>query len=382
MYSKLKNWWRQLPQASETDGIEDILDAKATFAADLRELLEDLADFAATHNLNAVTERIDGLIAARKALGQYGFDQISARRLRQLRRYLQPGRLASLSAVARMMLRKHELQADLLGGNMWGKSLRAQSKAVREIDTRIVSLIGGRVETALVRLNNRAVSGLVAAGSLAVEPIGRAAELAADILDHPGKRYRLPRITARLIRGFLSRDALYRTGLETSWGFRLYLPGTGGFIGNWGLWHMLYTGTLRDYQAMAVPFRNNPGSTAAADFGTLTVNRPGFGYGSATPLASAYLDRARYKLLIGRDGIAYIRIGYWEGRGPYFTISASIPITPFMNVTWNASMFSPGFGPLVTWSTPLARRLRSFTDRIVGRAVAPFRRVWDRVRGR
>ncbi len=124
---------------------------------------------------------------------------------------------------------------------------------------------------------------------------------------------------------------------------------------------------------MAVPARINPRATIASPFGVATYNRPGFGAGASLPFASTYLDAARYKLLFGFDGVGYVRIVDWEGRGPYFTISASIPVWLGTSITWNASIFSPGFDPLVRKSTPLARKVRVWTDRYIDALKRPFK---------
>lgn len=164
---------------------------------------------------------------------------------------------------------------------------------------------------------------------------------------------------AWILQQFCSYDAILHTGIETSWGFRFIIPGTGGIGVNFGAWIMFYSGNLHDYLAQAVPMRVNPGFTFATAVFVWTVNRPGIGYGPSLPWGNAYVDPQRYKLLLGFDGVGYVRTGEWRARGPYATISGSMPFIPLVRITWNASIFSPGFVPLVRWSTPLAERLQA-----------------------
>ena len=106
----------------------------------------------------------------------------------------------------------------------------------------------------------------------------------------------------------------------------------------------------------------NPGVTIATPFWIGTYNRPGIGMGPSLPLGNAYLDAQRYKLLLGADGVGYVRVGHWEGRGPYGTVSGSFPLFPGIRGTWNASLFSPGLEPVVHRSTPLARWIRAKSE--------------------
>jgi hypothetical protein len=247
---------------------------------------------------------------------------------------------------------------------------------LRAIDGRLAKIVSGKTLAFLASINNRLVLSIANGLHYAIQPIG----LIAEIVSRPLKSSRhwytggsVARFFGHMIDGFLSREALTRTGLETSWGVRLIVPGTAGFFGNAGPWAMFYTGQIRDYQAMSVPFRVNPGVTVATDIATFTWNRPGFGAGTATPLASGYVDSARSKLLVGRDGILYVRVGEWEGRGPYFTVSAFIPLLPWMHITWNFSIFSPGWAPLVKWSHPVVIWVRAQADWLWRTATKPFK---------
>jgi hypothetical protein len=165
-----------------------------------------------------------------------------------------------------------------------------------------------------------------------------------------------------VLRQFFSYQSILNTGVETSVGFRFVIPGTGGLGANAGLWVMMYSGTLRDYLAQAVPMRINPGATLATAFFVTTLNRPGFGFGPSVPWGNAYVDAYRYKLLVGFDGVGYVRTGEWRGRGAYSTISGSLPFMPAMRFTWNASVFSPGFVPLVSRTTPAAMKLQKHAE--------------------
>lgn len=178
----------------------------------------------------------------------------------------------------------------------------------------------------------------------------------------------------RFISQFLTYEALLLTGVETSWGFRFVIPGTGGVGINAGGWVMFYSGSLMNYLTMSVPMRINPGATLATAVFVWTVNRPGVGAGPSMPWASAYVDAQRYKLLIGIDGVGYGRIGEWKGRGPYATISGSLPFVSGIRITWNASVFSPGFLPMVEASTPYAERLQDMTERMQLRVLGLFKR--------
>ena len=179
---------------------------------------------------------------------------------------------------------------------------------------------------------------------------------------------------ASILERFASKDALLRSGLETSVGFRFVIPGTGGLIANAGLWIMIYSGSLQGYLTRSNPMLLNPGFTLATPVWILTWNRPGLGMGPSLPFGNAYLDSQRYKLLLGADGVGYVRVGYWEGRGAYGTVSGSFPLMLGLRGTWNASLFSPGLEPVVARSTPLARWIRA-------KSVSLHRRLFGKVFG-
>ena len=164
---------------------------------------------------------------------------------------------------------------------------------------------------------------------------------------------------ATVLERFASVEALMISGMETSVGFRFVIPGTGGLIANAGLWMMIYSGSLTGYLTRSNPMLWNPGFTLATPIWIATWNRPGLGMGPSLPFGNAYLDAQRYKLLIGADGVGYVRVGHWEGRGAYGTVSGSFPLVPGLRGTWNASLFSPGLEPIVRRSTPLARWMRT-----------------------
>ncbi|MGC3939869.1 hypothetical protein ACOTTU_18835 [Roseobacter sp. EG26] len=180
--------------------------------------------------------------------------------------------------------------------------------------------------------------------------------------------------TAGILRQFFTHEALLYTGLETSWGFRVVIPGTGGIGANMGGWVMLYSGSLKNYLSDAVPMRINPGFTLATAVFVWTFNRPGIGFGPSVPWGNAYVDAHRYKLLIGFDGVGYVRTGEWRGRGPYSTVSGSLPLMPGIRITWNASVFSPGFVPLVRYSTPFAQRMQKHAEGLTNWIASPFKK--------
>ena len=300
-----------------------------------------------------------------KALDHYAYYLLPARRLLQLHNKLDQLSADDLGRVAAVIRKKLELQTAFLNDTIHRQKIPAAALWLRDLDNELASLLASRAEKVLVRANNTAVGMLANGAHLAIQPIGWTAEQVAKPLmasNHWITGGRVSRVLGTTIHGFLSRSSLARTGFETSWGVRFIVPGTVGFFGNAGPWIMFYTGQIRDYQAMAVPFRVNPGATLATDIATFTINRPGFGAGTATPIASGYVDSARSKLLIGRDGVLYVRVGIWEGRGAYFTISAFIPLLPWMHITWNASIFSPGWEPLVRWSHPMTIWVRGQAD--------------------
>ncbi len=176
-----------------------------------------------------------------------------------------------------------------------------------------------------------------------------------------------------LLDSFASSEALLKTGLETSVGFRLVIPGTGGLVANMGLWVMFYSGSIAGFLTRSNPMLVNPGVTIATPFWIGTYNRPGIGMGPSLPFGNAYLDAQRYKLLLGADGVGYVRVGHWEGRGPYGTVSGSFPMFPGVRGTWNASLFSPGLEPVVHRSTPLARWIRAKSEAASNRLTRLFR---------
>jgi len=190
------------------------------------------------------------------------------------------------------------------------------------------------------------------------------------------------RARAWVLENFLSYDALRHSGVETSWGFRITPPGDPlGLAFNTGPWVMFYSGSLHNYQSGAVPYRINPGATVAFPNYVFTINRPGLGSGPATPAASAYVDSSRYKLMVGRDGWIYVRVGDWESRGPYFTFSANIPLNTNLKISYNFSLFSPGFGPMANALYPYAKRVQAWNIRANHRLGAPFRWVWRVMKG-
>lgn len=300
-----------------------------------------------------------------KALGHYAYDLFPARRLKQFAARVDEMTAQEIAELSSHIGEKLALQTALLDEKIEPYRVPASAFQLRALDNMLSQRLASPAEAAAIRVNNAATAVLANAAYAAIQPVGWTAEQIARPLmasRHWITGGKVSRGLGHIIHGFLSRDSLARTGLETSWGVRFIVPGTVGFIGNAGPWVMFYTGQIRDYQAMAVPFRINPGATLATDVATLTMNRPGFGAGTATPIASGYVDSARSKLLIGKDGVLYIRVGEWEGRGAYFTVSAFIPLLPWMHITWNFSVFSPGWQPVVRWSRPAIIWVRGQAD--------------------
>ncbi len=357
--------------------IEDIVRHREAFHDRLNGALDLAAGALAIGDRADPGEHLDAVLEHARALGHYAYDLFPSRRLKQFR-----AKLGSLSPeqkreVAQLIRSHQDLQALVISGTVPEQEISQLASNLRALDTALASILAPPSERAAVLINNAATGGLARLIHAAIQPIGWSAEQVSKPLKSADSWYKggkLARGVGDVLDGFLSRDSLAKTGFETSWGIRLLVTGTVGIYGNAGPWVMAYTGRLRDYQAMAVPFRINPGATLATDVATFTWNRPGFGAGSATPLASGYVDGARSKLLIGRDGIAYLRIGEWEGRGPYFTVSAFIPLLPWMHITWNASIFSPGWAPLVTWSRPAVIWVRGQADWLYRTATKPFGR--------
>lgn len=174
---------------------------------------------------------------------------------------------------------------------------------------------------------------------------------------------------------FFSYQSLRKTQFETSWGWRHYIPGTLGMAGNMGGWVMMATGNLDDLQGLSEPMRVNPGATFYLPWVVGTANRPGFGWGPVTPIASAYTDKHRFKLLVGIDGVLYVRVGEWAHRGSYFTVSASIPVLPGTSITWNASLFSPGFELLLRYVTPYSHKIQHYSEIFYAKVSYPVKLV-------
>ncbi|MEP2981625.1 MAG: hypothetical protein ABJO86_19200 [Lentilitoribacter sp.] len=310
-----------------------------------------------------------------RALKHYAFDLLPPRRLEQFAKLVSTLSDDEIRKIAVLINQRIIYQTAILKNDITSGHIAEMAYKLRLVDTDLAHYLAGSFESAMTRVNNKVTIVLVNMTHALIQPIGWAAEQIARPMmasTHWITGGKVTRIIGQTIHGFLSRESLAKTGLETSWGTRFIVPGTVGFIGNAGPWVMLYTGQIRDYQAMSVPFRINPGATLATDVATLTINRPGFGAGSATPIASGYVDSARSKLLIGRDGVLYVRVGIWEGRGAYFTISAFIPLLPWMHITWNASLFSPGWEPLVRWSHPFTIWVRGQADWIWTKIKKPF----------
>lgn len=310
---------------------------------------------------------LEQMIEARLSLGVLGHDRLEVKRLRALRdRFAaaDPEKRVILHAAALEFLDLRDaIHAAAPGAPRLDRLVPAIRAAETALDELLFERRPGQVRRGFDAVARRGVDGL----DRTFRIVGRVAAAAAQPLSRVGGRSlpaRAVRGAGALIDGFLSYESLRRSGLETSWGVRTYIPGTFGVTGNAGPWVMAYSGRLIDAQARTQPMRINPGATLATPVWIGTVNRPGLGAGGAFGAASAYIDRARYKLLLGIDGVLYVRIGDWVGRGPYFTVSASIPITPMTSVTWNASLFSPGFAPLVRWSTPIAFWVRRRTMRL------------------
>ena len=85
--------------------------------------------------------------------------------------------------------------------------------------------------------------------------------------------------------------------------------------------------------------------------------------------------------MIGRDGWIYVRVGDWESRGPYFTFSANVPLSPILKISYNFSLFSPGFGPMANYLYPHAKRVQAWTIRLNRALGTPFRKAWGGIKG-
>lgn len=365
---KLKSKLKSLGSASKKnadDLIAEIHSLRAQYASHLDAALKQAGDLSDPDSRTKLQSELRQAAEKAKALKHYAYDLFPARRLKQFATKAAKMSAAETQQVADLIQQRLELQTAFVRDEVPAEKAVAASRMLRMIDTKLTSLLASPQEWAMVRVNNQVVLGLTNLAFWSVQPVGWAAEQVARPLmasNHWITGGKVSRLIGSAIHGFLSRDSLVRTGFETSWGVRLIVPGTVGFLGNAGPWVMFYTGQIRDYQAMQVPFRINPGATLATDIATLTMNRPGFGAGTATPIASGYVDSARSKLLVGRDGVLYVRVGIWEGRGAYFTVSAFIPLLPWMHITWNASVFSPGWEPLVRWSHPATIWVRGQAD--------------------
>lgn len=357
-----------------------IRDTRATYAEKFEAAMHIAENFDADARPSLITV-LEGALDARKRLGLYGFDLFPARRLRQVLTWSRRAVPHRVSAVGKLLRQRQAAQQVLLQGQMSDSNRVETARVLRRLDSEIALIVASRVENGVIRVNNRAMVTLTKVLASAVGPVGLGFEWLSERMKRANgilQGGKLVRGMGWVIGAFLSRESLYRTGFETSWGFRAIIPGTEGFLGNVGPWVMFYSGSLRDYTSMAVPFRVNPGFTIATDIGTITQNRPGFGAGTATPLVSGYVDKARSKFLLGRDGVIYIRVGEWEGRGPYFTISAFIPLTSVIRITWNFSIFNPGWAPLVEWSKPLTLWVRAQSDWLWDKIKKPF--VWMRTK--
>mmetsp|Transcript_6900 Transcript_6900/g.10937 ORF Transcript_6900/g.10937 Transcript_6900/m.10937 type:complete len:389 (-) Transcript_6900:33-1199(-) len=373
--SKLKSFGSASVQNAE-DLIKEIEQHRSEFATHLDAALCAADADPANQDVGQISAHLKEALKHSKALGHYGYDLFPKRRLKQFVGKLNQMSGSAIVQVAQNAKDRLALQKAMLDGAVPHNEMPAAAMQLRALDSELAGLLASRTESVATRVNNTLVATLANTVHAATVPVGWTAEQVARPLKASRRWYTGGKVTRGLghvIDGFLSRDSLSKTGLETSWGVRFIVPGTVGFLGNAGPWVMFYTGQIRDYQTMAVPFRINPGATVATDVATFTWNRPGFGAGTATPLASGYVDSARSKLLAGRDGIAYIRVGEWEGRGAYFTVSAFIPLLPWMHITWNASVFSPGWMPLVRWSRPAVIWVRGQADWLWRKVTAPIR---------
>lgn len=377
--SDIKNKIKQLGSVSQRnaeDMLAELQSHRAGYVAAFYEALEHAARGPARGDRGPLRHALISAERHARALGLHGYDLFPRRRITQFLKRLDRLEASRLASLARKIERRQYLQAQLQAPNQDPVERMSMTRELREVDSEIADDLASDAEAALTVVTNSLMVPLVLAADAAIQPIGAVAEWIASALKSSRRWYtggKVARGFGHVIEGFFSRESLARTGFETSWGVRFIVPGTAGFLGNIGPWVMLYSGQLRDYRTMSVPFRVNPGATLATDVATFTINRPGFGAGTALPLTSGYVDAARSKLLIGRDGIAYIRIGEWEGRGPYFTISAFIPLLPWMNITWNASIFSPGWAPLVSWSRPAVIWVRGQADWLWRQLSAPSR---------
>ena len=225
-------------------------------------------------------------IAILRTLGQYSFNLFPSRRLKQFDRKLDTLNGNQIAEIAGMIRERQELQASLLTGVVPQSKIPSVTYQLRAADTRLAAMLAPRSERMVTAVNNAIIVAIANTVHALIQPIGWGAEQLARPLKASNRWYtggRVTRAIGTILEGFFSRDSLARTGFETSWGIRFVIPGTVGFLGNAGPWLMAYTGQLRDYQAMAVPFRINPGATVATDLATFTWNRPGFGVRPTQP---------------------------------------------------------------------------------------------------
>ena len=375
--SNITRKFKELGTASQRNAEEmlaELQSHRANFAAQFYDAIDEAARGPERGERGELRHALVEAERHARALGQYAFDLFPRRRIVQLLKRMDRLNGTQLAALAANIQRRQMLQGKLRAADGDPEEVASMARELRELDSTIADVLASDAEAAMTTVVNSVMGPLVNIADAAIQPVGAVSEWVASGLKSSRRWYtggKLARGLGHVIEGFLSRESLARTGFETSWGVRFIVPGTVGFLGNAGPWVMLYSGQVRDYRSMAVPFRVNPGATVATDVATFTWNRPGFGAGTATPLASGYVDAARSKLLLGRDGIAYIRIGEWEGRGAYFTVSAFIPLLPWMHITWNASIFSPGWTPLVTWSRPAVTWVRGQADWLWRKITAP-----------
>ncbi len=346
---------------------------------DYDRILISLLELADNGSASGLRVLLNQLLEARKKTALMGFRNLSARMIKRMINISAHGNDAPIHAMLRQLHRYLALQNRMIN-DQWKNPQGARELAQKLRDARgeLYRLTSTRKHT-VGDVREAMGATLVFAVDKGIQQISRAAEVLDTRRQHSMSKS-LPAGGRRafadwLFNQFLSYRALRHTSLEMSWGLRTYVPGSFGFGVNIGPWVMLYSGSVHDYQSQTVPMRINPGATFATPLGVVTYNRPGWGSGPSLPFASAYLDSQRYKLLIGFDGILYVRLGEWEGRGPYVTVSASVPVWPAISLTYNLSIFSPGFSLLVHRSTPIARKIRALTDRYINIVLAPFRAI-------
>lgn len=309
-----------------TEGTEAASDLHREFDKTLASLLNNVE----MTSVADVARLAEELVTRRRALGWRGFRYLSVADLKRLQRALARADEQQARAVIERLRTYLDVQRALLL-DRWETpaDVRRLTIAVRQAYAQWSEVVSGPGTQWYTHW--RGVVGGWWLNSLdgAAQVIGGLAMTTARLLRAVGRGQgrwtRVVRALAWLLEHFFSYEALRRTGFETSWGLRTYIPGTFGVAGNVGPWMMFYSGVLHDYQAKAVPARINPGITVSLPVWLATLNRWGFGAGPNLPFVNAYVDAARYKLLIGIDGVGYLRTGDWEGRGPYFTISASTP---------------------------------------------------------